>query len=78
MDESRVRFPVVCPECRKEMLSSFRIADLMPALLNGRKIALHASCHGRTWIASDAELEQIRQYLGAVRIDSHSGTEWLR
>ncbi|HEV7612829.1 MAG TPA: hypothetical protein VGO37_13185 [Steroidobacteraceae bacterium] len=66
----RVRFPVKCPVCGNEALGSYRIADVVDALINDRKIRLYATCHDRSWKASDVEVQQLREYLGAVWLDT--------
>jgi hypothetical protein len=43
------------------------IASALSALTN---IRLHASCHDQWWDASKTELEQIREYLGALWVDA--------
>jgi hypothetical protein len=44
MAEPWLRFPVVCPECRREELSALPVAGVAAALLSGSAIPLHASC----------------------------------
>jgi C4-dicarboxylate-specific signal transduction histidine kinase len=69
---SDVRFPVRCPVCGNEVLTAFRIADVIGALINSRKIRLYAICHDAGWDATDAEMRQLREYVDAARLDSHS------
>lgn len=63
-DDSRVRFPVSCPACRKEAAAEYRTVDIVGALINGRPIHLYAACHDKSWIASYIEVQQIRARLG--------------
>jgi hypothetical protein len=70
MNEPLVRFPVTCPECGSESIGIFRISDIAVALVESRKIQLYANCHARSWDASDAEQDQIREYLGAVWLNN--------
>jgi hypothetical protein len=66
MTERTVRFPVKCPTCGTERLTSFPISVVADALLRGADICLVATCHDVIWDASELELEQIREYLGAT------------
>jgi hypothetical protein len=69
-DEPRIRFPISCPVCRKEVIAEYRTADLVGALINGRPIRLYAPCHDKSWAASYVEVQQIRAHLGATRLDT--------
>ena len=71
MDEPKIRFPVTCPECGNELLTEFPVSIVADALVKGTKITLYAYCHDAIWDASELELEQIREYLGAVWLDAH-------
>jgi hypothetical protein len=64
--EPVVRFPVTCPRCGTEQLTAFPVAEVESALLLGRRLPLYATCHEYYWSASELELEQIREYLGAA------------
>ena len=75
MREARVRFPVTCPMCAAEALTSFTISEVALAIINNRRIQLHAVCHDATWDASDIEMQQIREYLGSVWLSTHAGTK---
>jgi hypothetical protein len=66
MSELTVRFPVTCPNCGSERLTEFPVNVVADALLRGEDICLVATCHDVIWDASELELEQIREYLGAV------------
>jgi hypothetical protein len=70
-DEPRVRFPVNCPICRKEVIAEYRAVDIVGALINGRPIHLYAACHDKSWIASYVEVQQIRGRLGERWLDEH-------
>jgi|ERR1700704_5166981 hypothetical protein len=77
MAEPWLRFPVVCPECRREELSALPVAGVAAALLNGSAIPLHASCHDVYWHAIPSEIEQLREYLSVAginiqRVQTHS------
>jgi len=63
LTEPWLRFPVVCPACRREELTALPIAGVAAALLNGSAIPLHVSCHDFYWHASIIEIEQLREYL---------------
>lgn len=68
MDEPEIRFPVHCPLCGRELLTELSQALLASALSEGTAIRLHANCHAVSWDANRIEVEQIRQYFGAVRL----------
>ncbi len=59
------RFPVICPTCRKETLSTLKVGIVAAALISGRPVRLHAPCHDIYWDAHPIELEQVREYLSA-------------
>ena len=60
---STVRFPVRCPVCGNEVLAVFQIADVIGALINGRKIRFYAICHDAAWEATDVEMRRLREYV---------------
>jgi hypothetical protein len=66
MNHSTVRFPAVCPQCGRERLAEFPLEEVANALQRGTDICLVATCHDVIWTATELELEQIREYLGAV------------
>jgi hypothetical protein len=66
MAEPTVTFPVVCPECRREVLTIITVAFASEALRRGKNIRLHSSCHDKWWDASSVEVEQLREYVGAL------------
>ena len=66
MYEPTIRFPVVCPKCGREQLAEFPINEVVYALNRGADISLVATCHDVIWTATELELEQINEYLGAV------------
>jgi hypothetical protein len=63
-----VVFPITCPECKRESLTSLPAAMINLALLKEDHLTLRSHCHGREWRASAREIEQIRQYLWAAQI----------
>ena len=66
MPEQWLSFPVVCPQCGTEELSSMPIATIAAALLKGLPIELHTARHDLRWNADAAEESQLREYLAAV------------
>jgi hypothetical protein len=64
--ESTVRFPVACPKCGRERLTEFPVDVVADSLRRGSDICLVATCHDVIWTATELELEQIYEYLGAV------------
>jgi hypothetical protein len=60
--------PVVCPECAKELLTAFSIGEMAQALDSGASIGLYSQCHDKTWQATAAEREQLREYLEATNV----------
>ena len=67
--EPVVRFPVLCPTCAVERLTEIPVAVVAAALVKGRNIRLHATCHDKWWDATAVELKQIREYLAATSIN---------
>ena len=57
-----LHFPVVCPQCGSESLLGLPFAEAASDLASGRQIQLYSRCHGRNWIASNIEVEQLREY----------------
>lgn len=70
--EWTVRFPVVCPNCRSERLTEYPVNVVADALLRGTQLCLAVTCHDMIWDATEVELEQIRQYLGTVWLQSQA------
>ena len=66
MTQSIVNFPVVCPECGSEAIAALAIAFAAEALIQGKTIRLHSTCHDKWWDASRVEVEQLREYISAV------------
>jgi hypothetical protein len=66
MSEVPIRFPVTCPKCGTERLTEFDAFVVADALVRGSAICLVATCHDVIWDASETEVEQIREYLGAT------------
>jgi hypothetical protein len=73
-NEPRVRFPVTCPVCARALLTELPVALIAETLIKGSPIRLHAGCHDVSWDASQLEVEQIREYLGAGVV-THSRVE---
>jgi hypothetical protein len=48
------------------------VAQIAEALIMGSSIRLHADCHDVYWDATELEIEQIREYLGAGVVMDHS------
>jgi hypothetical protein len=67
MIEPTIRFPVVCPKCGREKLTEFPINEVVYALNGGSEISLVATCHDVIWTATERELEQIHEYLLALK-----------
>ena len=67
MNHPTVRFPAACPTCGRERLTEFPLDDVTDVLQKGSDIYLVATCHDIIWTATELELEQIREYLGAVQ-----------
>jgi hypothetical protein len=65
MREPTVRFPVACPKCGMERLIEIPFEVAADALQRGSEICLVATCHDVIWTATESELEQIHEYLGA-------------
>lgn len=68
--EPTIRFPVTCPECGSGKLTDFPITVVVDALRKDTNICLVATCHDTIWDASAVEVEQIREYLGAIWLDA--------
>jgi hypothetical protein len=71
MQEPVIRFPVACPTCRTEVLAALPWADVADALLQNTPVGLYAICHDIFWTASPTEIEQLREYMGAVWVAEH-------
>jgi hypothetical protein len=76
--EPGVRFPVTCPICARALLTELPVALIAEALIVGSPIRLHASCHDVHWNATELEVEQIREYLGAGAVTGHRKPEGER
>jgi hypothetical protein len=64
MREPEILLPVTCPVCSQRVMTGFRISVVTDALDCG-DIRLYANCHVASWEASEAEIEQIREFLDA-------------
>jgi hypothetical protein len=66
MSEPVIQFPVTCPLCGAEAMAEYPVADVANALLSrSAELELYAPCHDYHWTASQWELQQVRQYMGA-------------
>ncbi len=54
------------------LLTELPVAQIAEALIMGSSIRLHAGCHDVYWDATELEIEQIREYLGAGVVTDHS------
>jgi hypothetical protein len=63
-----VTFPITCPLCKKESLTSLPASVINRAILTEERLALRSGCHGVEWRASNQEAEQIQEYLWATQI----------
>jgi hypothetical protein len=62
MNEPTIQFPVNCPQCGREELGEFPVAEVAAALLApSSTLRLYSRCH--EWTARPTELAQIREYL---------------
>jgi hypothetical protein len=64
MSMPSVRFPIVCPQCKRESLISLPVATVADGLVRGL-LELQGDCGHRAWRATAVEREQIRQYLAS-------------
>ena len=64
--EPLIKFPVTCPQCGAEQLAALPVNEVADSLIKGADLRLSTKCHGVIWNATALELQQIRQYLGAV------------
>jgi hypothetical protein len=65
MKDAEVLMPIKCPDCNEEWLEGFSVALAADALMSGRRLRMRGRCHSKEWDATQIEMEQIRQYLGA-------------
>src|SRR5260370_42673222 len=68
MQTPTLRFPVVCPHCGNERLAELPVSDVADALIRHESIRLHAPCHHSCWTATSTQMEQLREYMAAVRM----------
>jgi hypothetical protein len=76
--EPVIRFPVICPKCRQEVLATLPLGMIAAALISGRAIRLYASCHDVYWDAHHSEIEQIREYMAAPSLEALQATGDIR
>jgi hypothetical protein len=75
MPEPILKFPVTCPNCALESVSELSIALIANALLTGKGIRLHSTCHDHYWTATFTEREQLRKSLTMLKLDTHTFQE---
>jgi hypothetical protein len=63
-----VVFPVTCPTCNEESLSSLPAATIERTLLTGEPLLLRSACHKIQWPATGSEIEQIKGYLWVAQL----------
>lgn len=68
--EAIIRFPVVCAKCGRESLLEYPLTTMATRLNKLHRLPLEAKCCGVVWDATAVELEQIREYLGAVAVSA--------
>jgi hypothetical protein len=73
MNARKLRVPVTCPDCGAERLAELPADRVTGALREGRALRLHAPCHDVWWTASAVEVEQVRQYVGALSLNHTEG-----
>lgn len=73
MPEPILKFPVTCPNCALESVSELSIALIANALLTGKGIRLHSTCHDHYWTATFTEREQLRKSL--VKLETQAFQE---
>jgi len=73
MNARKLRVPVTCPDCGAERLAELPADRVTGALREGRALRLHAPCHDVWWNASAVEVEQVRQYVGALSLNPAEG-----
>jgi hypothetical protein len=72
MEVQMMKFSVKCPECGSEVPAALPVGELADELVNRRPIRLYAVCHEKSWYASDAEVQQLREQLSALST-AHKG-----
>lgn len=72
MREPILKFPVTCPNCALESVAELPIALIANALLTGKGIRLHSSCHDHYWTATFAEREQLRKSLRMLKLETQA------
>ncbi len=77
MADVYIRFPVTCPVCGEEALSSLRAEIIIDALDSCSPLRLSSACHGAEWLASAVEVEQIREYLFTNFNFTSSSDPWM-
>ena len=62
-----VVFPITCPDCNEESLSSLP-AEAIERTALGEPILLRSACHKIHWWASGSEIEQLKEYLWVAQL----------
>jgi hypothetical protein len=68
-----ISLPVVCPRCGAVSMSEYPIQVVLMALTRWNNMALYCNCHESPWSASPADMQRIRDYLGAEWCAVHRG-----
>jgi hypothetical protein len=63
-----VVFPITCPDCNEESLSSLPAEAIERTVLTGEPILLRSACHKIHWQASGSEIEQLKEYLWVAKL----------
>jgi hypothetical protein len=63
-----VVFPVTCPTCKEESLSSLPAEIIERTVLTGEPLLLRCACHKIQWRAAEGEIEQIKCYLWVAQL----------
>jgi hypothetical protein len=69
MKQATVRFPVVCPRCGTKTLAELPVIVAAEALIKNEGVQLGAPCHHGNWMASPTEMQQLREYIGALFVN---------
>ncbi len=59
MTEVFIRFPVLCPVCKKEWTSQRTKSEILDALDNNKPIRAYAECHDWHWDLSESERAEL-------------------
>ena len=59
MTEVFIRFPVLCPVCKKEWTSQRTKSEILDALDNNKPIRAYAECHDWHWDLNEGERAEL-------------------